>query len=126
MKIKWCEVLVFVLMLIFVLCFFLAYFDARGSDRSISVEYGTAYEVTAEMMEETDGEKEKQGTRRMDLNTATQSELETLPGIGAVTAENIIQYRTEHDGFSSVEELSNVSGIGGKTLEALREYVTVG
>lgn len=126
MKIKWCEVLVFVLMLIFVLWFFLAYFDARGSNRSISVEYGTAYEVTAEMMEETDGEKEKQGTRRMDLNTATQSELETLPGIGAVTAENIIQYRTEHDGFSSVEELSNVSGIGGKTLEALREYVTVG
>ena len=116
--------LVFILMLIFTLCFCLAYFSARGSNRSISVERGTAYEVPADMMEEE--EKEKRGIRRIDLNTATQSELETLPGIGAVTAENIIQYRTDHDGFSSVEELSNVSGIGGKTLETLREFVMVG
>lgn len=118
--------LVFVLMLIFVLCFCLAYFSARGSDRSVSVERGTAYELPEELMEDTAGEKEKQETRRIDLNTATQSELETLPGIGAVTAENIIQYRTEHGGFSSVEELGDVSGIGEKTLEALREYITVG
>lgn len=124
MKIRWYEVLVFTLMLIFMLCFALGYFAARGTERSVSVERGTAYELPAELTEEPEG-KEKQGTRRIDLNTATQSELETLPGIGSVLAENIIQYRTEHDGFSSVDELKEVSGIGGDTLENLREYITV-
>jgi len=61
---------------------------------------------------------------RIDLNRATQAELETLPGIGPVTANSIIAYR-EQMPFQAVEELEQVSGIGPKRLEAVRDLVTV-
>lgn len=60
-----------------------------------------------------------------DLNEATTEDLLRLPGIGEVKAEQIIQYRTEHGGFRSVDELLEIKGIGEKTLEKLRDYVCV-
>ena len=65
-------------------------------------------------------------TGRININTATHSELMTLPGIGEVIAQRIIDYRTEHGNFRCVEDLLNVSGIGEKRLEAILDYVTVG
>lgn len=62
----------------------------------------------------------------ININTATESELESLPGIGASKATAIIQYRTDHGAFKSVDELNNVSGIGDATLATLRPLVTVG
>lgn len=62
----------------------------------------------------------------VDLNSATPSELETLPGIGPSKAAAIVQYRTDHGPFKSVDELDNVNGIGPSTLAALRDQVTVG
>ncbi len=61
----------------------------------------------------------------VDLNLATQSELETLPGIGPVTAAAIITWRDEHGGFRAVTELLEVSGIGDVTLAQLTPLVTV-
>lgn len=61
----------------------------------------------------------------IDLNTADQAALETVPGIGPVTATAILQHRIEIGTFESVEQLLDVSGIGPATLEALRPYVTV-
>lgn len=61
----------------------------------------------------------------VDLNTATEVELDTLPGVGPVTAQAILDWRTEHGGFTSVDELLEVSGIGEVTLEELRPLVTV-
>lgn len=62
----------------------------------------------------------------VNLNTADQAELESLPGIGESKALAIIQYRTDHGGFKSIDELDNVSGIGPSTLASLRDLVTVG
>jgi competence protein ComEA len=61
----------------------------------------------------------------VDLNSADQAALETLPEVGPVTAAAILQYRDESGGFSSVEQLLDVDGIGPATLEAMRPFVTV-
>ncbi len=62
---------------------------------------------------------------RININTASQAELETLPGIGAVIAQRIIAYRTEHGPFQSIEEIQNVPGIGPKTFEKIKDLITV-
>lgn len=61
----------------------------------------------------------------VNLNTATLAELETLRGVGPVTAQSILDWRTEHGRFTTVEELLEVSGIGEKTLAGLAPHVTV-
>lgn len=65
------------------------------------------------------------GTALVNLNTATQAELETLPGVGPVTATSILEWRTEHGAFSSVDELLEVSGIGDATLAEIAPHVTL-
>jgi competence protein ComEA len=61
----------------------------------------------------------------VDLNTATLGALDGLPGIGPVLAQRILDWRTAHGRFSSVDELGEVSGIGEATLADLRPVVTV-
>ncbi len=61
----------------------------------------------------------------VNINTATQAQLETLPGIGPVIAGRIIEYRTTNGGFRSINQLENVKGIGPKTLEKLRPFVSL-
>jgi competence protein ComEA len=62
---------------------------------------------------------------KVNLNLATQAELETLPGVGPALAQRIINYRTDHGPFGSVTELRQVSGIGDVRFAELRELVTV-
>ncbi|MGZ5352899.1 MAG: helix-hairpin-helix domain-containing protein [Actinomycetota bacterium] len=65
------------------------------------------------------------GGTLVNVNTATADQLETLPGIGEVTAQAIIDHRTENGPFTSVDQLLDVSGIGDVTLEGIRDLVTV-
>jgi competence protein ComEA len=60
---------------------------------------------------------------RVHLNSATLDQLDELPGIGPVTAQKILDYRSEHGAFGSVEELDAVPGIGPATLDELRDLV---
>ena len=62
---------------------------------------------------------------KVNINTAGLAELTTLTGIGDVKGQAIIDYRTEHGPFASVDELTNVSGIGDKTLAKIRDQITV-
>lgn len=62
---------------------------------------------------------------RIDINTANQKMLEQLPEIGPVKAKKIVETRELMGGFRTVDDLLNVSGIGEKTLEGLRELVVI-
>jgi competence protein ComEA len=62
---------------------------------------------------------------KIRINKATLEEIESLPGIGPKKAEAIIQYRDENGPFKQVEDLLEVSGIGEKTLEQLKEYLQI-
>ena len=62
----------------------------------------------------------------VNLNTATASQIATLPGIGETAAQRIIEYRDKNGGFKKVEELMNVKGIGEKSFLKLKPLVTVG
>jgi len=62
---------------------------------------------------------------KVNINTAPESDLEALPGIGPVLAQRIIDYRTQHGPFQSVNELLNVSGIGDKRLADMKSQVSV-
>ena len=62
---------------------------------------------------------------KVNINTADSAELQTLTGVGPATAEKIIAYRESNGRFASIEEIKNVSGIGDKTYEKLKDYITV-
>ncbi len=61
----------------------------------------------------------------INLNRATLEELDTLPGVGPATAQNIINYREQYGGFAAIEEIKNVKRIGDKTFEKLKDHITV-
>ena len=64
-------------------------------------------------------------TNLVNINTATQTELETLTGIGPSTALKIIKYREENGKFKNIEEIKNVSGIGDSKFEAIKDEICV-
>lgn len=66
----------------------------------------------------------KTAAGRVSLSSATAAELDTLPGIGPVTAQKILDYRAEHGGFRSVDDLDSIPGIGPARVEQLREVAS--
>lgn len=61
----------------------------------------------------------------MNINTADEKALDSLPGIGAVTAKRIVDHRSENGRFSNIEELKEVPGISEKKFEKLKKYISV-
>jgi competence protein ComEA len=61
----------------------------------------------------------------VNINTASQAELEELPGVGPVTAQAILAFRSEHGAFTAVDELLEVSGIGEATLAKIAPFCTL-
>lgn len=61
----------------------------------------------------------------INLNKASAKDLQTLPGIGPQIAQRIIDYRTQHGDFETLESLAQVKGIGGKTLERIKPHLTL-
>lgn len=69
--------------------------------------------------------KSKTDIEKINLNKATQTELETLPGIGPSTAEKIIAYRKENGNFKNIEDIMNVNGIGESKYNKIKDLVSV-
>lgn len=65
------------------------------------------------------------GIEKTDINTATEKELIRLPGIGREIAKRIIEYREAKGGFTNIEELTNVKGIGEKRFTAIKGLILV-
>lgn len=85
-------------------------------------EEGIKEETNEEIKEE--ASKEKSG--KVNLNTASLEELQTVPGIGAAKAAAIIEYRETQGKFNSTQDIQSVPGIKGKTFEKIQPYITAG
>lgn len=71
------------------------------------------------------GESEQSSAGGISINNATAAELDALPGIGPVLAERIVTHRATHGPFRSIDQLSDVSGIGDSVMEQIRSQVTL-
>lgn len=65
------------------------------------------------------------GGEKIDINTAAETELIKLPGIGSVIANRLIKYRETHGRFKSLEELMEVKGIGKKKFKKMKDLITI-
>jgi len=76
-------------------------------------------------LQATPGVSRQPVSEKLDLNRATEQDLEALPGIGPVLATRIVEYRQSRGAFREVEQLRNVKGIGKKTFDRIRAFVNV-
>ena len=107
---------------VFLLALLIGFFAGRNSaDSPVLVSklpVATADSTTLSIPEETIG--------KININTADLEQLQLLPGIGEVLAQRIIRYREKNGPFSSISELTNVSGIGLERLDQIMDYITLG
>ena len=103
----------------FCLCLLLGFFLGSLRVRSRSENVTAVARAPAEEVRAMPGEL-------VDINTADEALLQTLPGIGPALAERIVAYREANGGFQYLYELTNVKGIGSSTFEALQELITLG
>lgn len=89
----------------------------NAEEEYITFEYGNNKNIIQDY--------NKGGNEKVNINTANQTELETLPGIGTATAEKIIDYRNKNGKFSSIEDIQNVKGIGNAKYEKIKESICV-
>lgn len=89
----------------------------NAEEEYITFEYGNNKNIIQDY--------NKGGNEKVNINTANQTELETLPGIGTATAEKIIDYRNKNGKFSSIEDIQNVKGIGNAKYENIKENICV-
>ena len=106
----------------------IGFFLGRNLNRS-SVQLSQLPQVTYASEVKTVSEESSEATETADkvnINSATSEQLQTLPGIGPTLAQRIIDYREENGPFSTLLELTNVKGIGLERVNQILDYATVG
>ena len=106
---------------VFALALLLGFFLGRNSANS-PVQISKLPDATSASSET----EPEETIGKININTADLEELQKLPSIGPVRAQRIIDYRNEHGPFTSVSELTSVSGIGLDRLDKIMDYATVG
>ena len=120
MKIRWYEILVLILTALCILLFLGNYIvTTQVPGIWITTErWSVSDRLTEASLTDEDG-------TLIDINTASQEELEALPGVGPVKAQAILEYRSINGPFQSKDELLKVDGIGEKLLEKISGLITV-
>ena len=95
------------------------------TESSPSPEESSNAELPEEDPQESEGPQEVLVEKSININTASLGELDSLPGVGPVIAQRIIDYREANNGFYDIQEIMDVSGIGEKTYAKLEPYITV-
>ncbi len=78
-----------------------------------------------EQLAESQKKTEENSSGKVNINSASAEELKSLSGIGDSRAEDIINYRNEEGGFSTIDDIKNVSGIGEKLFQKIKDYIEV-
>ncbi len=99
---------------------------ARATDAALTKDNASAPTNPAPPTSNASNAATPSAQTKLNLNTATLEELDALPGIGPALAQRILDYRSEHGGFKSVEELKEVRGIGDTLFAELKDLVTIG
>ena len=99
--------------------------ETRANNENIesSENFANSQVTTTTQIPTTSSNTKKQG--KININTATEEELDTLPGIGPSTAAKIIDYRKENGKFKSIEEIKEVRGIGDAKYEKIKELIII-
>ena len=77
------------------------------------------------VVEEDDSQSTNQNGKGININKADETELQTLPGIGASLASRIVEYRKQNGKFANIEDIKNVSGIGDSKFSNIKDLITV-
>ena len=95
--------------------------ETINSNQQINETNTTNKNVSSNSTKVTDNSANQE---KININTASEPELLTVPGIGPSKAKSILEYREQNGAFESIEQLTEVKGIGAKTLEKLGSYFT--
>ncbi len=101
------------------------FFLGRNYDRSPVQLSAKPFPVSTGSTAGTTAPTQSTAAGRVNINTAEAEQLQTLPGIGPVLAQRIIDHRMTYGYFKAVEDIAKVEGIGQKRMEELKDYITV-
>lgn len=100
--------------------------DATGKGVVVSSDIGKGVDIVSKNNQNSVVDKgTKSSSGKVNINTASKTQLETLPGIGTVTASKIITYREQNGSFSKPEDIKKVSGLGDAKYSAIKDLITV-
>ena len=107
------------------ICLLIGFFFGRVSTRDQVTAQSLHQREESEIVDQFHAEQIATNGK-IDINSASVNQLQMLPNIGEVLAERIVEYRKQSGPFNTIDDLLCVNGIGEKTLDDLRQYITIG